>query len=717
MTDTHQANLFQPTSGQPPADIQQQVATLRQQLRQHNYHYYVLDAPNVTDTEYDALYRQLVALETDYPELIDTNSPTQRVGGEPRNDLPAVTHPIRLMSLSNVFNAEELHAWAQRAEDAAQPPEGEETQPRFVAELKLDGLAVSLIYEKGQLVRAATRGNGQVGEDITANVRTIRSVPLVIPAQIPTQHDTAHMPVPDMLEIRGEIVMPRHAFEALNQHQEDAGLKPFANPRNAGAGSVRQLNPAVTAQRNLDAILYDAHVLAPSSTSTSGYQAADTPLFATHADMLQTLKAWGFKPNPGQVVCNTIDDVLTVINDWATQRHDLPIATDGMVVKINHRGWQRQLGNTAKHPRWATAWKYPPEMQTTTVDAIEFSVGRTGVITPVAHLAPVQLSGTTVQRASLHNFEELARKDVRIGDTVWVHKAAEIIPEVVRVEAHQPNSEQITPPAQCPACGAPTHQLNDEVALRCSNPTSCPAQTHTRLAYFVSKHAMDIDGVGTALIEQLLNANIVTTPADLYRLTTTQLVNLDRMAEKSAENVLAAINASKQQPLARLLVALGIRHVGSDVALLIAQTFGNLATLQTTPADQLQAQLEAINGIGPKVAESVVNFLHAPHNQQLLTELVALGLNTTQPLSEASVGGVALAGKTLVVTGTLPTLSRDEAEALIRQHGGKPAKSVSKKTFAVVAGDAAGSKLTKAQDLGIPVWDEAQLHAFVQPTV
>lgn len=713
MTDAQQPSLFQ-SSPAGDDDIHQQILALRAALHHHGYLYYVLDDPELTDSEYDILYNQLTTLEENHPEFADPNSPTQRVGGEPRKGLPEVTHPIRMMSLSNVFDNTELLAWEKRLfekrlHDTANQSPSNNTQPKYVTELKLDGLAVSLIYEQGRLVRAATRGNGQTGEDITANVRTIRSVPLIIPAR---SNDKNIPAVPDVLEVRGEIVMPRHAFEQLNEQQETAGLKPFANPRNAGAGSVRQLNPAITAQRQLDAILYGAHILMKTD---DGYTESDQSPFNTHYEALMVMKAWGFKPNPVQTPCDTISDAQQVIDEWATKRNHLPIASDGMVVKVNDLAWQRQLGNTAKAPRWATAWKYPPETQTTTVEAIEFSVGRTGVITPVAHLTPIQLSGTTVQRASLHNFEDVQRKDVRVGDTVLVHKAAEIIPEVIRVEhRHNDKVPPTQPPSHCPVCGGTTMQLEGEVALRCSNTATCPAQTHTRLAYWVGKNALDMDGVGTALVEQLLNEGLIATPADLYRLTKDQLLTLDRMAEKSAQNVLVAIEASKQQPLHRLLVALGIRHIGSEVALLIAEHFGSLQALQQHSPVELTEQLEAIDGIGPKVAASFVDFMAKPANQQLLEELTQLGLNTTQPKPKApTTGSQPLAGQTIVVTGTLPTLSRTDAEELIRAHGGKPAKSVSSKTSAVVAGEAAGSKLTKAESLGIPIWSEADLLAAI----
>ncbi len=701
-----QSLLGSPVAGEA---IQQQVTALRAQLAEHNHRYYVLDAPTLTDAEYDALYRELVTIETQYPSLVTADSPTQRVGDEPREGLTSVRHPVRMMSLSNVFNKEELDAWAQRLLDAEMPPSDEAATPRFVAELKLDGLAVSLIYENGLLTRAATRGNGKQGEDITANVRTIGSIPL----KIPVTPAADSPPVPEVLEVRGEIVMPNAAFIKLNKSQETAGLKPFANPRNAGAGSVRQLDPAITAARQLDAYLYAAHALEQSDTDPSGYNPSPINVAHTHWQTLETLAAWGFKTNAVKVPCATTDDVMAVITEWDAKRHDLPMMSDGMVIKTNHIGWQQRLGFTAKSPRWATAWKYPPEMKTTVVNEVLLSVGRTGVITPVADLVPVQLSGTTVQRASLHNYEELAKKDVRAGDTVWVHKAAEIIPEVIKVELDKRPADTlpIPEPTECPICQAETYRREGEVALRCSNHMGCAAQVQSRLEHWASKRAMDIDHVGPALIEQLLDNDLLGGPEDFYTLTAEQLLTLERMAEKSAQNVLAAIQLSKQQPLSRVLVGLGIRHVGQEVALLLSQRFPSIEQLQAASAEALAE----IDGVGPKVAASVKDYLEQPATQQRLTRLAELGLTLTEPINElADKGSNALEGHSIVVTGTLPTLGRSDAEALIRLHGGKPVKSVSKKTSAVVVGENAGSKLDKAESLNIPIWSEADLLAAIK---
>jgi DNA ligase (NAD+) len=702
--EAHQSSLFGTSVSTEPAkdasiseDVACQLHQLKTELALHNYRYYVLDDPTLTDAEYDALYKELVSLETQHPELVTPDSPTQRVGDIPREGMASVPHPIKLYSLSNVFSIAELAEWARRAGDEGSLDLGE--MP-YVSELKLDGLAVSLLYHSGLLVRALTRGDGTTGEDITANVRTINSIPLKIPV-VPCE-----LPVPEWLEVRGEVVMPITSFLALNQRQEELGLKLFANPRNAGAGAVRQLDPKMTAARNLDAYLYDAHRLTLTGGTPEDPVLAESneALADTHWQSLEQLATWGFKVNPVRKVCQTLSDVEEFITQWDKDRYKLDVASDGMVIKINSLAVQDALGFTAKSPRWATAWKYPPEVKTTAVKAIELSLGRTGVITPVAILEPVQLAGTTVQRASLHNFEELAKKDVRIGDTVRVQKAAEIIPEVLGVETRGPELVPYAAPLVCPTCGAPTHQYEGEVALRCSNPLTCPAQQQLRLEHWVSRTALDIAGVGSALIEQLIAVGHIHTPADVYRLTVEQLANLERMGEKSAQNAVVAIQASKQQPLHRLLVAMGIRHVGGEAALLLAKRFGHMAALANATVEGLTA----IDGIGPKVADSVVAFFALPQTQALIGELATLGLNLEQQGGGAlEVLSNTLEGQSIVVTGTLPTLSREQAETLIRQHGGKPASTVSKKTAFVVAGEAAGSKLTKAEALGVPVINEA----------
>lgn len=695
-----QQSLFSEPQAQVPSDVVSRVAELRAVLHHHSYQYYVLDDPQIADAEYDTLYRELVDLEAAHPELIDPNSPTQRVGAEPRAGFTQFKHPVRLYSLDNAFDTGELTDWADRALRTLQA-DHEVDALEYVAELKIDGLAVSLIYEDGQFVRATTRGDGTTGEDITANVRTIESIPLVL-----QKKDNR----PDFLEIRGEIFLPIDQFQKLNELQDEKGEKRFSNPRNAGAGAVRQLDPKITASRKLDAFFYGATVL--DKHADGELTESRIPLALTHWDMLETMKTLGFKVNPFREHCRNIDEVTAFIEQWEQGRFGLNVSTDGVVVKVNNVAHQKALGYTAKSPRWAVAWKYPPEEQTTQVLDIEQSMGRTGVITPVAKLEPVFISGSTVQNATLHNYDELAKKDVRIGDTVWIRKAGEIIPEVIKVELSKrpADAQPIEAPSQCPSCGSPVLRDDGEVALRCSNQATCPAQRYHQISHFVSKGAMDMDGVGPALIEQLLDQQLIHSPADLYHLTLEQLSGLERMADKSAQNAIAAIEASKQRPVAALLFALGIRHVGKENAIVLARHYPRLRDLMAAPTEAL----EAIDGIGPKVAESIHQFFEQPKHQQLVDALAQAGVRIEdESIHPADDGEQRLSGLSVVVTGTLPSLGRSEAEDLIRQAGGKPAKSVSKKTAFVVAGEAAGSKLTKATELGVLVLDEGAFLAIL----
>ncbi|MGE0200714.1 MAG: NAD-dependent DNA ligase LigA [Candidatus Melainabacteria bacterium] len=674
-----------------PAD---QIASLRDALNRHNYLYYVLDAPEIPDAEYDRLYRQLVDLEAAHPELITPDSPTQRVGDRPLDAFEKVTHPFPLYSLDNIFNETELQEWENRLLKLLDTEKG---QPDgFMAEMKIDGLAVSLLYTRNDatgrllLTHAATRGDGVTGENITQNIRTIRGVPLAI----------EHAGNLDALEIRGEAVMPIASFLRLNEEQRLKGLPEYANPRNAGAGAVRQLDSRITASRNLDVLFYDVTVLSPEGAGLPSQSAVYDFLKANH-----------FKVNPAHQLCGSLNDVESFIATWATKRHDLPFATDGVVIKVNSKPLQKALGYTAKAPRWAAAWKYPTEVRQTVVIDILHSVGRTGVITPVALMQPVKIAGSTVQRASLHNYEELAKKDVRVGDTVNVHKAAEIIPEVLSVvmENRPKDAKAIPAPETCPICGTPVVQREGEVAHRCPNRQGCPAQVTGKLAHWVGKHAMDMDGVGPALIEQLVEAGLVETPADFYTLTAEQLLGLERMAEKSAQNALAAIEASKTRPLDRMINGLGIQHVGRETAILLASAFGSLDRLMNATVEAL----EAIDGIGPQTAETVVAFFADPETQSLIARLKAAGMhaatvdNPPALTTGANAADGVLSGKTVVLTGTLPTLTRNEAEDLIRAHGGKVSSAVSKKTHYVLAGAEAGSKLTKAENLGVTILDES----------
>jgi DNA ligase (NAD+) len=676
---------------------QEQIQSLRDTLNRHNYLYYVLDQPEIDDATYDRLYRDLVNLEQANPELITPDSPTQRVGDQPIKEFETVQHPVRLYSLDNIFDENELVAWEKRIEKFLGR---EESAIDYVAELKIDGLAVSLLYENGHLVRGATRGNGVMGENITSNLRTIKSIPLRIPI-------SGNQPVPTLMEVRGEVFMPSEAFLKLNQDRSLKGEPEFANPRNAGAGAVRQLDPRITASRQLDAFFYGATIL-------EGGQAVKPK---THWETLQYLAGLGFKTNPGKKHCHGLSEIMQFVHYWDTERRALSFATDGVVVKVNSLAWQDELGYTAKSPRWAAAFKYVPEVMETKVLEIEFSVGRTGVITPVAIMEPIFISGSTVQRASLHNFEELAKKDVRTGDTVKIQKAAEIIPEVIEVVLEKrPDtaSEPVQAPAHCPVCQAPVMQYPGEVALRCGNPIGCPAQVLRRLEHWVSKGALDIDGVGPSLLEQLVHKDFLNSPADLYRLSVEDFLTLERMAQKSAENAFNAIQKSKNQPLFRLINALGIRHVGQETALLLAQTFGSIQAISEAALETLTH----IPGIGAKVAESIVVFFADPGNQQLLSDLRELGLK----LEEAQTGEpkdpsqLIFLDQTFVLTGSLPTLSRQEATELIRSHGGKVSGSVSKKTDYVLAGEEAGSKLAKAEQLGVKIIHEPEFFALINST-
>ncbi|MEM0951303.1 MAG: NAD-dependent DNA ligase LigA [Cyanobacteria bacterium P01_H01_bin.74] len=685
----------------PPTEIiQNQLKKLKARLHQYNYQYYVLDAPVVDDSTYDVLYRELVALELQYPELVTPDSPTQRVGAEPLKKFEQAEHPVRLYSLDNVFNSEELLAWQARNLKYLDLPEGV-SELDYVAELKIDGLAVSLLYEKGHLVRGATRGNGVVGENITANIKTIRSIPLVLQPIEPDHADQPGQPgplVPDAIEVRGEIVMPKAAFLALNQHRKQLEEPLFANPRNAAAGTVRQLDPQVTASRNLDALFYDITLLSPQQE-----QPAFLEKTKTHWQRLALLAGLGFKVNPAKAYCKTLNDTHTFVVAWEDQRKTLSFETDGVVIKVNQSQYQQQLGYTAKSPRWAIAHKYTPEIQETQVLAIEFSVGRTGVITPIAILQPVLLSGSTVQRASLHNFDELSKKDVRIGDWVSIQKAAEIIPEVIAVilQKRLVDTVPVSRPAVCPSCGNAVFKTDSEVALRCLAVNRCPAQRLGQLEHWVSKAALNIDGVGVALLQQLVATDKVKSPVDLYRLSIADVLSLERTAQKSAENAINAIEASKSRPLSAVIYGLGIRFVGSETASILASHFGSLTALKAATTEDLLP----LPGIGEKVAASVVDFFSVDSNAALLDELIAMGIHPVQEKTSA-IDNTVLAGKTVVITGTLPTLSRAAATDLIRQHGGKVSGSVSAKTSFLLCGDSAGSKLSKAESLGVTVLSE-----------
>lgn len=655
---------------------------LRMEIRHHEYLYYVLDAPEITDAEYDRLMVRLREIESQYPEDVPEDSPTRRVGGKVSPEFTEVRHLTPLLSLSNAFSAEELRAFDERVHNGL--PEGSKVE--YVMEPKIDGLACSLIYEHGRLVRAATRGDGTVGENVTANVRTIRSIPLVLKAPEGVE-------IPELLDVRGEVYMPRHEFMRLNEERAEAGESEFANPRNAAAGSLRQLDPKVTAQRALSFFAYYV-----------GDGAQDK-----HSDSLAMLASLGFKVSENYQVVQNIDEALAYIEKFNARRTQLAYDTDGAVLKVNAVYQQRILGATGKDPRWAIAFKYPPEQAETTLEDIVWRVGRTGVLTPTAVLTPVKLSGSTVSRATLHNVDFIREKDIRIGDRVIINKAGEIIPEVLRVAADKrTGAEQpVTVPLLCPECGWHVERPENEAAIRCSNP-HCPALGREGLIHFVSRDAMNIEGCGPSVINQLIDAGLVRDAADLYNLTRDDLVQLERMGEKSADNLLQAIAASKENEMDRLLFALGIRHVGAKVARLLAQEFGSMKNLLAAEPEQLAA----IRDIGSKIAESVVTWLSVPANIDLLERLAAAGLKMEFTVQSADTAHP-FYGKTLVFTGTMPNLGRAEAKTMAQDVGAKVSGSVSKKTDYVIAGAEAGSKLEKAQQLGVKIIDEAQFLALL----
>lgn len=651
---------------------------LRHEIRHNEYLYYVLDAPEITDAEYDRMMVRLRELEARYPDSIPPDSPTQRVGGRASSQFTEVRHLEPLLSLGNVFSAEELRAFDERVQGGL--PAGSKVE--YVMEPKIDGLACSLIYENGKLVRAATRGDGVVGENVTANVRTIRSIPLTL--KVPEGEA-----VPELLDVRGEVYMPRQAFMRLNEQRAERGESEFANPRNAAAGSLRQLDPQVTASRSLS---FFAYYLVGEGAKPK------------HSESLALLARYGFKVSENYKVVENIDEAIKYIGDFNELRQGLSYDTDGAVIKVNDVYQQRILGATGKDPRWATAYKYPPEQAETTLEDIDWRVGRTGVLTPTAVLTPVKLSGSVISRATLHNEDFIRAKDIRIGDRVVINKAGEIIPEVLRVVAEKRTGDEkeVEIPNVCPECGWRVERQGEEAAIRCTNP-HCPALGREGLIHFVSRDAMNIDGCGPSVINALLDAGLVRDAADLYSLRKEDLLKLERMGEKSADNLLAALSESKKNELDKLLFALGIRHVGAKVARILATEFGSMEKLQQAQPEEL-AQ---IRDIGDKIAESAVTWLNVPANIDLVERLAAAGLTMTFT-PPASQEDNPFFGKTLVFTGTMPTLGRAEAKTMAQDVGAKVSGSVSKKTDYVIAGAEAGSKLEKAQQLGVTVIDEAE---------
>lgn len=651
---------------------------LRREIRHNEYLYYVLDAPEITDAEYDRMMVRLRELEARYPDSIPADSPTQRVGGRASSQFTEVRHLEPLLSLGNVFSAEELRAFDERVRSGLLAG----SKVEYVMEPKIDGLACSLIYENGKLVRAATRGDGVVGENVTANVRTIRSIPLTL--KVPDGET-----VPELLDVRGEVYMPRQAFMRLNEQRAERGESEFANPRNAAAGSLRQLDPQVTASRSLS---FFAYYLVGEGAQPK------------HSESLALLAHYGFKVSENYKVVENIDEAIKYIGDFNELRQGLSYDTDGAVIKVNDVYQQRILGATGKDPRWATAYKYPPEQAETTLEDIDWRVGRTGVLTPTAVLTPVKLSGSVISRATLHNEDFIRAKDIRIGDRVVINKAGEIIPEVLRVvvEKRTGDEKEVEIPSVCPECGWRVERQGEEAAIRCTNP-HCPALGREGLIHFVSRDAMNIDGCGPSVINALLDAGLVRDAADLYSLRKDDLLKLERMGEKSADNLLAALAESKKNELDKLLFALGIRHVGAKVARILATEFGSMEKLQQAQPEEL-AQ---IRDIGDKIAESVVTWLNVPANIDLVERLAAAGLTMTFTPT-ASQEDNPFFGKTLVFTGTMPTLGRAEAKTMAQDVGAKVSGSVSKKTDYVIAGAEAGSKLEKAQQLGVTVIDEAE---------
>lgn len=666
--------------------LQQQIDTLRQDLRRYEYEYHVLDNPTIPDAEYDRLFHQLKALEAAHPELITADSPTQRVGAKPLSGFAQIRHEIPMLSLDNAFSDEEFYAFVKRIEDRLiHLPE----PLTFCCEPKLDGLAVSILYVNGILTQAATRGDGTTGEDITANIRTIRNIPLQLLMDNP----------PARLEVRGEVFMPHAGFERLNQQTLEKGEKTFANPRNAAAGSLRQLDPKITSKRPLVLNAYGIGIA----------EGVDLP--NTHYDRLQWLKSIGIPVNPEIRLCNGTDEVLDFYRDIQNKRSSLGYDIDGTVLKINDIALQEKLGFISKAPRWAIAYKFPAQEELTRLNDVEFQVGRTGAITPVAKLEPVFVAGVTVSNATLHNGDEIERLDIAIGDTVVIRRAGDVIPQIIGVlhDRRPADARPIVFPETCPVCDSAIVRIEGEAVARCTGGLFCAAQRKEALKHFVSRKAMDIDGVGGKLIEQLVDRELVHTPADLFKLDLTTLTRLERMGAKSAENALASLEKAKNTTLARFIFALGIREVGEATALNLANHFKTLEALQNADLEALQQ----VPDVGEVVANRILAFWHEPHNVAVVNDLIAQGVHW-ETVETKEVTENRFKGKTVVLTGTLTQMGRNEAKALLQDMGAKVSGSVSAKTDFVIAGDAAGSKLTKAQELGVTILTEEEFLAEIQ---
>lgn len=665
------------------SDVIQKIESLRQLLTEYNYQYYVLDAPTVPDSEYDSLFQQLLQLEENYPQYNNANSPTQRVGGEAIKGFNSVQHVIPMLSIDNVFDETSLLVFARRVAERLQT-----NDIAYSCEPKLDGLAVTLRYENGQLVCAGTRGDGVTGEDITHNVRTIGEIPLILRTATPPQH----------VEVRGEAYMSKMVFNRLNANARQKGQKTFANPRNAAAGSLRQLDPRIMRERRLSFFPY-----------AIAFISADTALSSSHYERLQLLKEWGFKLNRDSERVMGIEACLKYYEELLKRRSALTYDTDGVVIKVDDITLQTQLGTATRAPRWAVAYKFPAEEAITELLDIEWQVGRTGILTPVARLEPLFVGGATVSNATLHNWDEMMRKDIRIGDKVIVRRAGDVIPEIVNavIAERGPNTRPVSLPTHCPVCGSPAYKIDEEAAIRCMAGLHCRAQRKEAIVHYASRKAMNVDGLGDKLIEQLVSQNILQSPADLYHLDLNTLANLDRMGVKSAENILQAIETSKHATFAKFLYALGIREVGEATAKILAQHFQTLEALYAANVEELMA----LNDIGPVVAEHIHAFFKDKHNRKIIQAIVAAGVHwpevekkTLQPLK----------GQTFVITGTLESVSREEAKARLEALGAKVSGSVSKKTHGVIVGEAPGSKLDKAQELQVPVLTENDFLALLR---
>jgi DNA ligase (NAD+) len=665
-------------------DVEKKIEALRENVRHHEYLYYVLDHPEITDAEFDKLMQQLKGVETEHPELVTADSPTQRVGGKPREGFVKVPHSSPMLSLDNTYNEEELRAWERRVHELSGRRDVD-----YVSELKLDGMSLALIYQDGKLVRGITRGDGSVGEDVTPNVRTVRSVPLSIPKE-----KLKKAGIPQDFEVRGELLMPLAAFQRMNEERESKGLSIFANPRNATAGTVRQLESKITAERRLD---YFSYMLLKNGRS----------YFDRHWKTLDALDAAGFKVNQNRKLVHGIDEAWEFIQQWEAKRDSLPYEIDGIVIKVDRTSLQDELGFTGKAPRWAIAYKYAARGGVTKLEGIRWQTGRTGKLTPVAELAPIPIGGTTVRNATLHNMDEIQRLDVRIGDWVRVERGGDVIPKIVSVDTEHPRgTKEIKEPEKCSVCGTKVVRTEGEVDYRCVN-ANCPAKLLGTILHFASRGVMNIDGMGESLVNQLIERGLVKNVADIYDLTKETLLGLERFAEKSAQNILDEIENSKKLPLERVIYGLGIRMVGERTAQFLAEHFGSMEEVEKASAEELQK----VNEVGPRIAESIVEFFSNAANRKLVERLRDAGLKMSGQKKQR---GTKLAGKTFVLTGTLAHFTRDEAKKMIEDAGGKVTGSVSKKTNYVVAGADAGSKLDKAKELGVKVIDEREMEKLAR---